>query len=404
MIDTTTRDTEPATGFPGITARAGETDATGRIPAQNWKELADSGYLRLFHPADLGGTGADADAQVAAMEALARACPSTYWSATVSGLLCAKLIATYGDADTHHRMLGALLSGQRLAAFGVAETSAGSDAGTYQTTVRPAGPPGGGFVVNGEKSRIANAPDADLAVVLARRERAPGDDGPEWCLAFVDLHQPGVHRYEIPHMGLRGMPWGGLVFTDVPVAESDVIPVPLDELSEGMTWGWLLVSIAAIGIAESALAASVSHAGERVSFGRPLAHMEGVQAQVAESRAEIDSARLLARRAAAERIAGRSARSLIAMLKIYATEMAVGVTERAVQIHGATGVTEGHAVPRLYRDAQMNVIGAFASNRLRELVAENLGLGPAVYGPFDWVRSTGLALNPVGLNGPERKS
>lgn len=383
---------------PGIASRAAHTDAAGRIPAQNWKELADSGYAALFHPEEHGGAGADSDAQIAAMEALARDCPSTYWSATVSSLLCAKLIATYGDS-AHEPLLQALISGRRLAAFGVVETAAGSDATTYRTTVRPA--PGSGFTITGEKSRITNAPTADLAVVLARRETAPGDDGPDWCLAFVDLHQPGVHRYDIPHMGLRGMPWGGLVFTDALVAEADVIPVPLDELSEGMTWGWLLVAVAAIGIAESALAASVAHAGSRVSFGRPLAHMEGVQAQIAKSRAEIDAARLLARRAAAERTAGRPARSLIAMLKIYATEMAVGVTERAVQIHGATGVTAGHEVERLYRDAQMNVIGAFASNRLRELVAEHLGLGPAVYAPFDWVRPTGLAQDPVGLNGPE---
>lgn len=383
---------------PGIASRAAHTDAAGRIPAQNWKELADSGYASLFHPEEHGGAGADSDAQIAAMEALARDCPSTYWSATVSSLLCAKLIATYGDS-AHEPLLQALISGRRLAAFGVVETAAGSDATTYRTTVRPA--PGSGFTITGEKSRITNAPTADLAVVLARRETAPGDDGPDWCLAFVDLHQPGVHRYDIPHMGLRGMPWGGLVFTDALVAEADVIPVPLDELSEGMTWGWLLVAVAAIGIAESALAASVAHAGSRVSFGRPLAHMEGVQAQIAKSRAEIDAARLLARRAAAERTAGRPARSLIAMLKIYATEMAVGVTERAVQIHGAAGVTAGHEVERLYRDAQMNVIGAFASNRLRELVAEHLGLGPAVYAPFDWVRPTGLAQDPVGLNGPE---
>jgi hypothetical protein len=87
------------------------------------------------------------------------------------------------------------------------------------------------------------------------------------------------------------------------------------------------------------------------------------------------------------------------MLKIYATEMAVGVAARAVQIHGAAGVTSGHEVERLYRDAQMNVIGGFASNRLREQVAEGLGLGPAVYRAFDWVTPSGLGRDPVGLDG-----
>ncbi|AYN38679.1 acyl-CoA dehydrogenase [Streptomyces dangxiongensis] len=394
------RGIRPAPAFPGIAARAADTDATGRIPAENWKELIDSGYLRLFHPPEIGGTGADGLTQADAMEALARACPGTYWAATVSALLCAKLISTYGDLRSHEPLLRSLLSGERLAAFAVVERTAGSDAGTYRTTVRHAGPAGDGFVINGEKSRITNAPIADVAVVLARRERIAGDDGPDWCLAFVDLHQPGVERYEIPHMGLRGMPWGGIVFTDARIAEADVVPVPFGELAEGMAWGWLKNSFAAIAVAESALAASVRHARERVSFGRPLAHMEGVQAQLAESRAQIDAARLLARRAMCERFAGRSARDLIAMLKIYATEMGVEVAARAVQIHGATGVTQGHEVERLYRDAQMNVIGGFTSNRLREQVAEGIGLGPAVYSAFDWVTPAGLGQDPAGLDGP----
>ncbi|KOX21790.1 hypothetical protein ADK67_26005 [Saccharothrix sp. NRRL B-16348] len=393
------RGIDTAPSFPGIAARAAETDATGRIPLQNWKELTDSGYLRLFHSPDIGGTGADGPTQAAAMEALARACAGTFWAATVSALLCAKLISTYGDTREHARLLRPLLSGERLATFAVVEKTAGSDSGTFRTTVRPAGPAGSDFVITGEKSRIANSPAADLAVVLARREKLPGDDGPDWCLAFVDLRQPRVQRYAIPHMGLRGMSWGGIVFDDAHVAAADVVPVPIEELAEGMAWGWLFIAFAAIGIAESALAASVRHARQRVSFGRPLAHMEGVQAQLAESHAQIDAARLLAHRVTCERAAGRSARDLIGMLKIYATEMAVGVAARAVQIHGAAGVTSGHEVERLYRDAQMNVIGGFASNRLREQVAEGLGLGPAVYRAFDWVTPSGLGRDPVGLDG-----
>jgi alkylation response protein AidB-like acyl-CoA dehydrogenase len=372
--------------FASIAARAAQTDATGSITAESWQDLVDTGYLGLFHPRHLGGSGADATTQVGAMEALARACSGTYWAATVSSLLCGNLLATYGN-ERHHELIRSLCTGERLAAFAIVETAAGSDAGTYRTLVRRSG---SGYTVSGEKSRITNAPRADLAVTLARRDKPAGDEGPDWCLAFVDLRQPGVRRYDIPHMGLRGMPWGGIVFTDAHVDEADVIPVPFTELAEGMTWGWLLVSVAAVATAESALAASVRHARQRVSFGRPLAHMEGVQAQLAESRAQIDAARLLAQRCAVERVAGRPARQLIGMLKIYATEMAVEVTQRAVQIHGAAGVTQGHEVERHYRDAQMNVVGAFATNRLREQIAEGLGLGSAVYRPFDWLIPSGL--------------
>ncbi|WP_405064278.1 acyl-CoA/acyl-ACP dehydrogenase [Kribbella sp. NBC_01505] len=361
--------------YDGIAGRAAKVDATGTIPTENWQELVASGYFGVFHPPHLGGTGGDAAEQVAAMEALARACSGTYWTATVSALLCGNLLRTYGN-EKHHDLVRSLVTGERLAAFAIVETAAGSDASTYQTLVRRTGD---GFTISGEKSRITNAPRADLAVTLARREVV--DDGPEWCLAFVELDQPGVRRYDIPHMGLRGMPWGGIVYTDAHVDEANVIPVPFTELAEGMTWGWLLVSIAAIATAESALAASVRHARQRVSFGRPLAHMEGIQAQLADSRAQLDAARILAIRAATERVAGHSAKELIGMLKVYATELAVEITQRAVQIHGATGVTTGHEVERHYRDAQMNVVGAFATNRLREQLAENLTQTPATYRP-----------------------
>ncbi|MFI5736637.1 acyl-CoA dehydrogenase family protein [Kribbella sp. NPDC051587] len=365
------------TSFAGIAARAAQVDATGSIPVENWQELVASGYFGVFHPASLGGSDGDAAAQLAAMESLARACSGTYWTATVSALLCGNLLRTYGN-EKHHDLVRSLVTGERLAAFAIVETAAGSDASTYQTLVRRTGD---GFNISGEKSRITNAPRADIAVTLARRERLEGDDGPEWCLAFVELDQPGVRRYDIPHMGLRGMPWGGIVYTDAHIDEANVIPVPFTELAEGMTWGWLLVSVAAIATAESALAASVQHARERVSFGRPLGHMEGVQAQLAESRAQLDAARVLALRAATERVAGHSAKELIGMLKVYATETAVEITQRAVQIHGATGVTIGHEVERHYRDAQMNVVGAFATNRLREQLAENLTQTPATYRP-----------------------
>jgi alkylation response protein AidB-like acyl-CoA dehydrogenase len=399
----TQRGTGNAVSFPGVAARAHETDVAGRIHPASWQETADSGYLRMFHAPELGGTGADVLAQLEAMETLARACPATYWTATVSGLLCAKLIARYSPASEHARLLEPVLSGEKLACFAIVERGAGSDAATLQTLVRPAGAPGEGYLISGEKSRIANAAEADLAVTVVRRHRPAEEGGPEWCLAFVDLRRPGVRRYDIPRMGLRGMPWGGIVFTDAHVAETDVVPVPFGELggelSESMAWGWLLIAVAAVGIAESALDASVRHARERVSFGRPLMHMEGVQAQLADARVRIDAARTLARRALAEKAAGRPARDLIAMLKIYATEMAVDVTAAAVQIHGASGVTQGHEVERLYRDAQMNVIGGFTSNRLREVVAEGLGLGPAVYSAFDWLKPTGLGKDPVGFDG-----
>lgn len=366
----------------GIAARADAADMTGTLPEENWRDITESGYLRVFHPKEIGGLGVDGVTQAMAMETLARACPSTFWSVTMSAMVCAKLIHTYGNLADHCRLLAPLLSGERLGCFPVVELTSGSDAGTYSTTVRR---DGAGYVINGEKARITNATNSDLAVVFSRLEGHEAG----WCYAFVDLCQPGVRTYPMPHMGLRAMSWGGLVFDQARVDIRDVVPIRLSEFPEGMAWGWLFISISAIAIAESALTRSVEHARAQVTFGRPLAHMEGVQSALAEMRTEIDAARLLAYRCAWHRTEGRLVQDLVGMLKPYATEMAVRTTQRAVQIHGSWGLTPGYPVERLYRDAPMTVIGGFASNRLRELVAQELGL-PPTYQEFDWLSPTGL--------------
>jgi len=372
----------------GIAARAEAADAAGALPEENWRDVVDSGYLRAFHPVEVGGLGLDGVTQARAMEALARACPSTFWSATMSALVCVKLIQTYGDPVEHRRLTDPLLSGERLACFPVVERTSGSDAGTYTTTVRR---DGDRYLISGEKARITNATTADLAVVFSRLE----GHGSGWCYAFVDLRRPGVSTYAMPHLGLRAMPWGGLVFDDVEVDARDVVPVHLPEFPEGMAWGWLFISIAAIGIAESAFTAALDHARSQLAFGAPLGRMQAVQAALASMRAEIDAARLLAYRCSWHRTEGRLVQDLVGMLKPYATEMAVRTTERAVQVLGSWGLTPGHPVERLYRDAPMNVIGGFASNRLRELVATGLGL-PAVYDDADRLAGSGLDLDPAG--------
>lgn len=381
--------TSLADRFAGIAARAQQADASAELPPENLREVVDSGYTRVFHPVEIGGLGVDGVTQAMAMEALARACPSTYWSATMSALVCAKLIHAYGDPQHTRELLDALIDGRRLACFPVVERTSGSDANTYTTTVRPTGD--GGYTITGEKARITNATSADLAVVFSRLE-----DGPEdWCYAFVDLRQRGVRTYRMPTMGLRAMPWGGLVFDGARVEPGHVAPLRAEQFAEGMAWGWLFISISAIATAQAALDAAVEHARDQVAFGRPLAHMEQVQTAIARSRMEIDAARLLAYRCAWHRTEGRLVQDLVGMLKPYATEMAVRVTRHAVQILGSWGLTPGHPVERHYRDAPMNVIGGFASNRLRELVAEQLGMRPT-YQEFDRLEGTGLGLDHAG--------
>ncbi|MFC3456263.1 acyl-CoA dehydrogenase family protein [Amycolatopsis speibonae] len=378
--------------FAGIADRAQAADSAGELPEQNWTDVIDSGYLKLFHPAEIGGMKVNGVAQALAMETLAKACPSTFWSATMSGLECVKLIQAHGDPVEHRALLGQLIRGERVGCFAVVENTSGCDVESYRSTVRR---DGSGYVLDGEKTRITNATTADVAVVLARfPETRTG-----WCYAFVDLRQPGVRTSSLPHMGLRAMPWGGVVFDAARLSAADVVPVDLRNLREGVGWGWLFMSIAAIGVAESALTAAVRHARRHVAFGRPLGHMEGVRDALARTRVEIDAARLLAHRCAWHRGEGRPVQDLLGMLKPFATEMAVRAVECAVQVHGACALTPGHPVERLYRDAPMHLFGGFAANRQRELVAEELGL-TVTYQEHGMLMGTGLDKDAIGLPGP----
>lgn len=362
-----------STVFSGIAGRAQETDREGCIPSSNWDELKSKQYLRLLHPSTVGGLDTPPERQLAIMEELAGACGSTYWTATVSGLLCAKLVATYGDAAVHRELLSSILDGSKLACFAIAERASGSDASMYTTTITPSAGKGTGLVLNGEKANITNAPTADIAVTLARYDTRRANGRPAWCMAFVDLHRPGTTRQTSPSMGLRGMPWGSIAFKNVSVDESAIVVAPFDTLSRGMTWGWLLVAVSSIAIADQATRLSFQHARERRSMGHSLGDQEVVQAQLAKSRTDIEACRAMLHRVGARWIGGDpTARIELGMLKVYATEMAVQALIRAVQIHGASALTPGHAIERLYRDAQMNVIGGFASNRLRETIAEDL--------------------------------
>ncbi|MFI7122081.1 acyl-CoA dehydrogenase family protein [Amycolatopsis sp. NPDC049868] len=376
--------------FAGIAARAGDADATGELPSENWSDIVASGYLRVFHPTEIGGLGVDGVTQVMAMETLARTCASTYWTATMSGFECVKLLQAHGG-DHHRALIDQLVKGERLGCYAVVERTSGCDLSTCTTTVRQ---DGDRYVLSGEKARIANVTTADMAVVLSRIE----GHGSGWCYAFVDMHQPGIRTYPMPHLGLRAMPWGGVVFDDVPVPAADVVSVHLSEIRSAVSWGWLFISVAAIGIAESALTLAARHARHHVTFGRALGHMEGVRDALAKTRMEIDAARLLAYRCAWHRGEGRLVLDLVGMLKPFATEMAVRATKCAIEILGSWGVTPGYPAERLYRDAPMNLFGGFSANRQREIVAEMLGIA-VTYQEHDLLAGTGLDQDPTGLRG-----
>ncbi len=185
-----------------IAPRAREVDLRSAIPKGSFHDLAEAGYHRLFHPAYLGGTGTDGVTQGLAMESLARACASTFWAASISSVLCGKILHDLCAPAHHWDWLQPIVAGEKTGCFAATEAGSGSDPGSYQTTVRETP---GGLRLSGEKSRISNATTADVAVVLARNATASGSG---LCYVVVDLRRRGIHRREMPKLGLLGMSWG----------------------------------------------------------------------------------------------------------------------------------------------------------------------------------------------------
>ncbi|HET6345248.1 MAG TPA: acyl-CoA dehydrogenase family protein, partial [Myxococcota bacterium] len=278
-----------------IAARAHEVDREGALPTGIIRDLSEAGYFKLFHPKSLGGVEADTAMLCAAMESLGKACPSTYWVATVSSLLVGKILHKMGNAEQHQRFLLPIIRAERIGAFAAVETGPGGDQSSYQTTISKSG---NNFVLNGFKSRVNNAPVADTCVIVARNLPGEGEPGDRHLrFVFVDLRQKGVKRFHIPTLGMRGSPWGGMFLDNVVVTPGDILAGDFETVLDVAEWGQVFVSFMAIGVAESALDAALEFTGSRANFGQPAGHMQAVHRMIATIRMDINAARALAVRA-----------------------------------------------------------------------------------------------------------
>ncbi|MFO0589004.1 MAG: acyl-CoA dehydrogenase family protein [Polyangiaceae bacterium] len=371
-----------------IAPRARDVDLRGAIPKSSFRDLAEGGYFQLFHPSYLGGAGASGARMGHAMESLARACPSTFWAATISTVLCGKILHELCAPAHHWAHLQPIVAGEKTGCFAATEDGAGSDPASYQTTLRETPD---GVRLSGVKSRISNAGTADVAVVLAR-DATPR--GPGLCYLVVDLRRRGVERAEQPKMGLLGMSWGTLTFRDVPIAKADVIAnASIDRTLRAVEWGQLLQTWCAIGIAQALIDLCVEYTSNRVAFGRPIAHLEVVHGRLAELSAEVMASRLLALDVTSIKARGEPTGDRVMIAKVRSTELSVRVADAAMRTFGGWGFSKAHAVERLYRDSLSNVPAGLPTDRLRELIGcAMVGADPWSYPAFDWLEEAGLRI------------
>ncbi|MEU0283607.1 acyl-CoA dehydrogenase family protein [Streptomyces sp. NPDC088147] len=315
-------------------------------------KLGALGFLGLTVPEEYGGSGGDHFAYCLVTEELGRGDSSVRGIVSVSLGLVAKSIAAWGDEEQKRAWLPGLASGRTLGCFGLTESGTGSDAASLATrAVRD----GGDWRINGSKMFITNGTWADVVLLFARTNDAPGHRGLSAFLVPAD--SPGLTRRELHgKLGLRGQATAELTLEDVRVPATALLGPEGKGFSLAMSAlakGRMSVAAGCVGIARAALEAAVGYAGEREQFGRSIAHYQLVQELISDIAVDVDAARLLTWRVADLIDRGEEFATAASKAKLFASEAAVRAANNALQVFGGYGYIDEYPVGKLLRDARV---------------------------------------------------
>jgi short-chain 2-methylacyl-CoA dehydrogenase len=353
-------------------------NAAHEAPLEAIKLMGELGLFGLGGPEEYGGAG-DFTSLCIAIEEIGKVDQSLGITLEAAVGLGSNPIAHFGSAEQKQRWLPDLLAGHALAAFGLSEPEAGSDAGATRTR---AVLHDGAWVINGSKQFITNAGTDITSVCTVTARTGTRDNGkPEISAIVVPIGTPGLTvEPAYAKLGWHASDTHPLTLTDVTVPEDHL----LGERGHGyrqflsiLDDGRIAIAALALGCIRACLELSVAYAGERMAFGGPIGRKQGVAFKIADLDVMAAAARQLVYAAAAMRDAGADARSLnraAAIAKLYATESAVTATRIATQVFGGYGFMEDYPIARFYRDAKVLEIGEGTSEVQRLLIARRLGL------------------------------
>ena len=357
-----------------LAPRAAERDRAEQFPADELRALGSVGLLGVNVPEEYGGAEAGATALAMAIAEVARADASVAVTMAVTNMV-AEIVARYAREAVRRRVLPRLCSGDAGAgAFALSEPQSGSDAAALATTARAAP---GGFVLSGNKQWITSGDHAAALVVMARDADIDPDGSARKISAFLlEPPVPGLTagRHE-RKMGQRGSSTVPLVLEDVFVPEEALLGTRGDGFKVALAaldGGRIGVGAQAVGIARAALEVAVRHARERHQFDLPLAQFQAVQHMIADGAIAIDAAWLMVLQAAWTKQQGRPFTRLAAEAKLLATERAVEVCDRAIQVLGGYGYTRDFPVERYLRDVRVTTIYEGTSQIQRLVIAKLL--------------------------------
>ncbi len=354
-----------------IAPRAETWDADHTFPTDVVRKMGDLGLFGIPFPEEYGGGGADLTTLCIAIEELARVDQSLAVTLEAGVGLGANPVYRFGTEEQRQTWLPDLCAGRALAAFGLTEPDAGSDAGGTRTTAELDGDE---WVLNGEKAFITNSGTEITSLVTVTARTGPG----EISTIIVPAGTPGL-EVQPPYrkMGWHASDTHGLTFTDCRVPAANLLGDRgrgfaqfLSILDEGR----VAISALAVGCIQACLEHCVQYSQDRNAFGKPIGANQGVAFQVADLAVMAETARLLTYQAAWLHDVGRPYKQAAAMAKLHTTEAAVSATRIATQIFGGYGFMDETPVARFYRDAKILEIGEGTSEIQRLVISRELGL------------------------------
>ena len=348
-----------------------EWDEAQQFPRALLTKLAALGLMGIQFPEQFGGAALSAVDYCICIEELARVDPSVSLTVAAHNGLGAAHIAMFGNDDQKRTYLTPLASGEKLAAWGLTEASAGSDAAAMRTTATRDGEC---WVINGTKQFITHGRSGDVIVVMAVTNRSKGSRG---ISAFIVERGTTGFRAgkKEDKLGMRASETSEVVFENCRVPRAQM----LGQEEQGfinalqvLDAGRIGIAALAVGLAQGAYEAARRYAFERKQFGQPIGSFQSIRAKLVDNAMRIQAARLLTYRAASIKHAGRRTTLEAAMAKLYSSEIAVRASEDGVQIHGGYGFVKDYPAEKYFRDVKLTTIGEGTSEIQRLVIARQL--------------------------------
>lgn len=360
---------------------AQETDETEQFPAETVAKMQKYGFMGIPIEKEFGGQGCDPLTYVMCVEELSKVCGTTGVIVSAHTSLCADPIQTYGTQEQKEKYLVPLAKGEKLGAFGLTEPGAGTDAQGVQTK---AVLDGDEWVLNGSKCFITNGKVADIYIIIAYTdivEDKRGRKQKKFSAFIVEKGTPGfTFGTKEKKMGIRGSSTYELIFQDCRIPKDNLLgvrgkgfPIAMHTLDGGR----IGIAAQALGIAEGALERTIEYTKERKQFGRSISAQQNTQFQLADMATKVEAAKMLVYKAAMKKAQYQADHKTsysveAAMAKLYAAEVAMEVTTKAVQLHGGYGYIREYDVERMMRDAKITEIYEGTSEVQRMVISGSL--------------------------------